>query len=264
MDEIFRTPNTTLDQDDSMDDFATPIGDFSLMKMKSMNNLLDGIDGSGSKSHTPLHDGHNMSRMKSMGNLEKDFGDTPLDLVKLKQDFETKRFNRVRMNSMTNLDKAKDCDEIDGGRRHHSDNGPSPEPLLADNRRLTPRKRVGNTKYIGADSTEENNYQLMKMRSMSTITDIVNNNGKWSKDYDPFWRASGGGGKDVRKYDRTYIVPIKLEERLTEVNGNANRKDVEVFKIPGDNQMLVLRKEKSSSCIDNMRNRGSSLYERLR
>lgn len=89
-DEVFRTPNTTIDADDStMEDFATPNADLTLMKMKSLSNLLD---------LEMLQDGK-LSRKKSLSQN----GDTPGDLVKLKKDFETKRFNNAKMQSMTNL-----------------------------------------------------------------------------------------------------------------------------------------------------------------
>lgn len=247
-DEMFRTPNTTIDADDSaLEAFSTPIGDFSLMKMKSMNNLLDAVEPqSGS-----------LSRMKSLSQLEKENGDTPVDLVRLKKDFETKRFNNAKMQSLNNL--ASGDDYVDGmiNKRHHSDNG-SPEPIRHSLQSTRTNKRVGNTKYVGADSVEHANYQLMKMKSMGTINDIASNNMKTSKSFDPFWNVNNpGGGK---KYDKTYVVPIRLEERFAEAetNGNGN-----AFKVP-ENPMLALRKEKSSSCIESMRNRGSSLYDRLR
>jgi hypothetical protein len=244
--EIFRTPNTTIDADDSaVDDFGTPIGDFSLMKMKSMNNLADEFEA--------MHDGR-LSRRKSISQN----GDTPNDLVKLKKDFETKRFNNAKMQSLTNL---ADADEVDGGvfnKRHHSDNSP---PVNRHSLQ-TPKifKRVGNTKYVGAESIDEGNYELMKMKSMGTISDILNNNVKTSKSFDPFHNVNRG-----KKYDKTFVVPLRLDERLndfTETNGKCDKND-EVFKVPGE-PMVPLRKEKSSSSIESMRNRGSSLYDRLR
>lgn len=251
-DEIFRTPNTTIDADDSvLEAFSTPIGDFSMLKMKSMTNLLDEIETMHSES---------LSRMKSMSQLEKENGDTPVDLVKLKKDFEKNRFNDAKMQSLSNLENGND--DIDGmiNRRNHSDNGPSPE---LDRRSLqTPKiyKRVGNTKYIGADSVEDKNYQLMKMRSLGTINNIIDNNMKNSKSYDPFWNSNK---VDVgRKYDKSAVIPLRLDERLVETKENCD-KDDEVFKVP-ENSMLPLRKERSSPCIESTRNRGSTLYDRLR
>lgn len=246
-DDMFRTPNTTIDADDSaMETFSTPLsGDFSMLKMKSMNNLLDcvGLTPNGS-----------MSRMKSLNQLEKECGDTPVDLVKLKRDFETKRFNDAKMQSLSNLTNGDD--EADGmiNKRHHSDNGPSPEPNRNSLQTRKAHKRVGNTKYVGGDSVDEGAYQLMKMRSMG---DIMNNNLKVSKSsYDPFYnfsRASTG-----KKYDTTLVVPIRLDDRLADANGTCDKPD-DVFKVPN-----TLRKEKSSSCIESMKNRGSTLYDRLR
>lgn len=252
-DEVFRTPNTTIDADDSvLDAFSTPLGDFSMLKMKSMNNLLDEIE----MMHT-----ESLSRMKSMSQLEKENGDTPVDLVKLKKDFENNRFNDAKMQSLSNLEDGHD--DIDGmiNRRNHSDTGPSPE---LDRRSLqTPKifKRVGNTKYIGADSVEDKNYQLMKMRSLGTINiDNIGNNMKNSKSFDPFWNANK---VDVgKKYDKSAVVPIRLEERLAEKCEKCDKND-EVFKVP-ENSMLPLRKERSSPCIESTRNRGSTLYDRLR
>lgn len=236
--EIFRTPNTTIDADDSaVEDFATPNGEFTLMKMKSMNNLADDFNA--------MHDGR-LSRKKSLSQN----GDTPVDLVKLKNDFESKRFNDAKMQSLTNL---ADGDEVDGvyNKRHHSDSSP---PVNRHSLQ-TPKifKRVGNTKYIGGDA----NYELMKMKSMGTINDILNNNVKESKNFDPFYNVNRG-----KKYDKTFVVPVRLDERFADSSGKSD-KDDEVFKVPG-NPMVPLRKEKSSSCIESMRNRGSSLYDRLR
>lgn len=254
-DDMFRTPNTTIDADDSaIEDYSTPLADYSAMKMKSMNNLFD---------DTEMVCHGSMSRMKSMSQLEGEHGDTPVDLVKLKRDFTTKRFNNAKMQSLNNL--ANGADEADGtiSKRHHSDNGPSPEPNHPRLSTLQPSrtyKRVGNTKYVGGESIDDGNYQLMKMKSMGTINDIVNNNMKNSKSFDPFWNVNRNS--TGKKYDKTCVVPIRLEERFTEPNEKCDRID-DVFKVP-DSPMVALRKEKSSSCIESMRNRGSSLYDRLR
>lgn len=245
-DEVFRTPNTTLDVDD---DFSTPIGDISTMKMKSMTNLLDEVE---------MSQNENLSRMKSLSQLEQENGDTPVDLVKLKRDFERKRFNNAQMQSLTNLTNG--LDDVDGminNKRHHSDEEPNRHSFQ------TPKiyKRVGNTKYVGGESVEDRNYQLMKMRSMGTINDIVDDNMKTSKSFDRFWNANKIG-KNGKKYDKTFVVPIRLDEKFVDSNGTCDTND-DVFKIP-ENPMLALRKEKSSSCIESMRNRGSSLYDRLR
>ncbi|CRL02832.1 CLUMA_CG015878, isoform B [Clunio marinus] len=240
-DEMFRTPNTTIDADDSaVDNFSTPIGDFSLIKMKSMNNLLDV-----SESHN-----ESLSRMKSLNNLEKEVGDTPVDLVKLRRDFEKKRFNNAKMQSLTNLVNGEDS--VDGmimNKRHHSDNSPS---SIEVNRNKKVYKRVGNTKYIGNDSIDDGNNQLMKMKSMGMIS---NKNKKSNKHIDPFYKVNAS--------NKNLVVPIRLDDRFSvEINGDCDNND-EVFKIP-PNPMLALRKEKSSSCIESIKNRGSMIYERLR
>lgn len=251
-DDLFQTPNTTIDADDSaLDDFRTPNADFSMVKMKSMNNLLDEI--------TMMHKS-SLSRMKSLSELEKESGDTPVDLVKLKKDFELKRFNNAKMQSLTNL--ADSDDETDGiiQKRHHSDKGTSPE--ISRVSLPTPKiyKRIGNTKYVGGEIIDDRNYQLMKIKSMVTINDLVNNNMKASKSYDPFWNSNKI--MTGKKYDKTSVVPVRLDEIFAETNGNCDKND-DVFKAP-ENPMLALRKEKSSSCIETMKGRGTSLYDRLR
>lgn len=259
--EVYRTPNSTLDAEDDddsgLDVFCTPNADTSLMKMKSMNNLMDSVALSGG----------NLSRMKSLGRLDEgSHGDTPIDLIRLKRDFELKRFNDAKMQSMNNL--ANGHDVIDGNvggfssRRHHSDNDDQPINRLS--LQSATKRRVGNTKYLGAsgESQDDASYQLLKMRSLGTITDIVNNNMRTN---DQIWRGNtiNGSGK---KYDKTFVVPIRLEDRFQETNGNlCDKKDDEVFKMPHNPaQMVPLRKEKSSSCIENIKNRGSSIYDRFR
>lgn len=247
-DEVFRTPNTTLESDDTTyEAYSTPIGDFSAMKMKSMNNLLEG------ELLTP----GGMSRMKSLNHLDCE-GDTPVDLVKLKREFE-----RKKMQSLTNLVEGNDVvDGMPTVKRHHSDNDPASD--INRHSLQTPKiyKRVGMTKYVGADSAEDRNYQIMKMRSMGTINDIANNNNqKSSRNFDPFYNVTGNGGIG-KKYDKTFVVPICLDERFKESN-DKDGKNGDAFKVP-DNPMLALRKEKSSSCIESMKNRGSSIYDRLR
>lgn len=278
---MYKTPNSTLeidDDDSGLDVFCTPNADLSLMKMKSLNNLYEVALLNGSENLTG-----NLSRMKSLGQLDESCntntnnnhknninGDTPIDLVRLKREFEMKRFNDAKIQSMNNLHNNDDgYDDIDGGfnsRRHHSDNG-SPPPAKEVNRLSlqTPKRRVGNTKYVGADS-QDDNYQLMKIHSMGTITDIVNNN---MKACDRVWNGIGSGS---RKYDKRYIVPIRLEEKYSETNGNhpsnhnCNNKSDDVFKRPDTKSatMNPLRKEKSSSCIESMKNRSSTIYDRLR
>jgi len=260
--EMYRTPNSTLDGDDDsgFDVFCTPTADLTLMKMKSMNNLHD----------ITLTNDLTLLRMKSLGHLNDSHNDnTPIDLLRLKRDCELDQCNDAKIHSMNNLN-GNDSDETDGfsSRRHHSDNSSSPTHVPHEKNRLslqTPKRRVGNTKYVGADSFNDTNhainYHLMKIHSMGTISDIVNNN---MKSCDPFWNIRGSTmNGHSKKFDKRFIVPIKLEEKYDETNGNANDND-EVFKVPQTQQMIPLRKEKSSSCIESMKNRGSTLYDRLR
>ncbi|KAL7043040.1 hypothetical protein ACKWTF_001371 [Chironomus riparius] len=261
--EMYRTPNSTLDGDDDsgFDVFCTPTADLTLMKMKSMNNLHDVM----------LTNDLTLYRMKSLSQLNDSHDNTPIDLMRLKRDCEMNQCNDAKIHSMNNLN-GNDSDEIDGfiSRRHHSDNSSSPIHVPYEKNRLslqTPKRRVGNTKYVGADSFNDtnntHNYHLMKIHSMGTISDIVNNN---MKSCDPFWNGrikNNTMNGHSKKFDNRFIVPIKLEEKYDETNGNANDND-EVFKVPQINQMIPLRKEKSSSCIESMKNRGSTLYDRLR
>lgn len=215
--------------------------------MKSMTNLFDEVENS--------RNGR-LVKMNSLSHITKENGDTPVDLVNQKRDFETKRFNNAKMQSLIDLTIGED--DIDGmmNKRHHSDNN---SPTFDFNRHSlqTPKifKRVGNTRYVGADSVEDKNYQIMKMRSMN---DIAYHNKAGQRGLDPFVNQNGGG----KKYDKTNVVPLRLDERYTDANGNCDNSD-DVFKVP-DTSMVALRKEKSSSCIESMRNRGSTLYDRLR
>lgn len=130
-DEIYVTPDVTVMSDTSedrtdsgMDEYGTPSSDVPmssrLMKMKSMNNLSvkksnmffpedqtdSGLDERMTATvGTPVGQ-MNLSRMKSLGNLsayEREFGATPIDLLKLKKDFEVRRFSFAKMKSLTDL-----------------------------------------------------------------------------------------------------------------------------------------------------------------
>ncbi|XP_039443499.1 uncharacterized protein LOC120423673 isoform X7 [Culex pipiens pallens] len=130
-DEIFVTPDVTVMSDSSedrtdsgMDEYGTPSSDVPMsrmMKMKSMNNLSvkksnmffpddqtdSGVDERmAAAAGTPCGGQMNLSRMKSLGNLsayEREFGATPIDLLKLKKDFEVRRFSFAKMKSLTDL-----------------------------------------------------------------------------------------------------------------------------------------------------------------
>lgn len=320
-DEMYKTPNTTLDNTSSPNDsaieiYGTPLSDFTLIKMKSMTNLLDEKNGGGHLKMVPEKESSttNLARMKSLGSLanqERNFGDTPTDLLKMKQDFESTRFNNAKMQSLNNLQKemflnvAKDEND-DAQIRHHSDNNSDNEnyPMLRNSYQAsgTFKKKIGigDTKYLDNDcveGAEDSNYELTRMRSLGTMSDIVNANSKNIKNYDPFWTPNV-----IRKYDKSHVTPMNLVNRFQEadndvfynqencdkrlVNGQKlreyqqfqrksqpplvdrqnNRHSEKVFKVP-EHPAIPLRKEKSSSSIEAMRIRqssSSSLYDRIR
>lgn len=238
-DEIFCTPNTTLDADDSVfDQFSTPpiSQEFGIMKMKSMNNLAEQVfDGFLQKY---------FSHAKSISRSERELSDTPVDLVKLRKDFETNRFEEAKLESRNQIIASEDVidggmsrDDIDGGKNYAYSRFSLQNP-----------KRVGNTKYIGAESADIGSNQLMKMRSMGMINDIIRNGGAKN---DPIWNNN-------RKINKNLILPSRLDEKFTIPEPCEN--DEEIFKIPQN----PLRKEKSSSCIENIKNRGTVLYDRIR
>lgn len=222
-DEIFCTPNTTLDADD--DQFSTPIGpEFGMMKMKSMNNLSEHATGKVQHSHAKL------SHAKSISQSEQELFDTPVDLVKLRKDFVKNRFEGAKLETRNQLVQSEDV--IDGF--HPRQQGDENDELFVLNRHsLQTPKRVGNTKYIGADSAESGSNQLTKMRSMGMINDIMRN----------------GDAPN-----RNSVKASRLTDKFT--NGTAD----ENFKIPQN----PLRKEKSSSCIDSMKNRGNIIFNQIR
>jgi hypothetical protein len=236
-DEIFRTPNTTLDADDSIfDQFSTPIGnEFGILKMKSMNNLNLAEQVFEDKFQNPKY-----SLTKSISRSERELFDTPVELVNLRKDFEMNRFEEAKLESRIQnedvIDGAMSKDEVDGKNYAYSRFS------------LQNPKRVGNTKYIGADSADIGSNQLMKMRSMGMINDIIRNGGTKN---DPFWNNN-------KKYNKNLILPTRLDEKFTIPEPCEN--DEEIFKIPSN----PLRKEKSSSCIENIKNRGTVLYDRIR
>lgn len=240
-DEIFRTPNTTLDADDSIfDQFSTPNGnEFGIMKMKSMNNLAE-QELYGFSPTSKFLQGRSISRS------ERELFDTPVDLVRLRSDFETNRFEGAKLESRNQDVNGEDV--IDGALPIRKDDYVDRTNFVYSRFSLQNPKRVGNTKYIGADSADMGNNQLMKMRSMGMINDIIRNGGAKN---DPFWNAN-------RKIGKNLILPSRLDEKFTIPEPSEN--DEEIFKIPQN----PLRKEKSSSCIENIKNRGTVLYDRIR
>ncbi|KFB36126.1 AGAP009577-PA-like protein [Anopheles sinensis] len=131
-----------------VEEFGTPTAEIplaKLVKIKSMNNLAvpkgsmfpdeqaDDTMHFGLASGDPSFDSGltvddhtlapgtpqglllNLSRMKSLGNLsayEREFGDTPVDLLKLKKDFETRRFSFAKMKSLTDLTVDDEKDDV--------------------------------------------------------------------------------------------------------------------------------------------------------
>lgn len=111
--------------------------------------------------------GHGIFRINSLGNLsqyERDFGSTPKSLLKLKEEFESRRVALLaQRNSLNNLLKNNnDVHERNG------DNG-----RFA--RQLKHKKRfgIGDTKYIGTenDTPESKQNSLTRMKSLGTISD---------------------------------------------------------------------------------------------
>ncbi|XP_058120907.1 nuclear pore complex protein DDB_G0274915 [Anopheles ziemanni] len=104
-------PKGSMFLDDHADDalhFGLPVGD------PSFDSGL-AVDDHTLAPGTPQGLLLNLSRMKSLGNLsayEREFGDTPVDLLKLKKDFETRRFSFAKMKSLTDLTVDDEKDDV--------------------------------------------------------------------------------------------------------------------------------------------------------
>lgn len=120
-------------------------------------------------------------RMKSLGNLtqyESSFGDTPKELIMLKEEFERRRAGLVRRRSLTNLLVETDADLTVTAPQVVS---PRKDSIFASKTTLGHNKYkkkfgVGDTKYIGQDDSIDSNnmlYHLTKIKSVGTIPDIV-------------------------------------------------------------------------------------------
>lgn len=193
--EIYLTPNTSITHngddvvDSGMDEYGPSNGsptNYRVTKMHSMGHIpdrrrrsdyyaYDEIDsGLDEKFSTPDSSFGMMYKMKSMGNLsqhERLFGDTPKDLVKLKEEFERRRFGMTGRKSLTNLIVDEDNDIVTAVRKRESIFSGKP---LQINGRYKKKFGIGDTKYIGNDTeTDNKNYHLTKMKSMGTIPDIV-------------------------------------------------------------------------------------------
>ncbi|XP_050087764.1 uncharacterized protein LOC126572464 isoform X3 [Anopheles aquasalis] len=105
----------------------------------------------------------NLSRMKSMGNLsayEREFGDTPVDLLKLKKDFETRRFSFAKMKSLTDLTVDDERDDVLVRRRRQveADERSSPD---ADGKPQSP----GAHSFTGSGFEQGNRFLPFQMRN---------------------------------------------------------------------------------------------------
>lgn len=136
-------------------------------------------------------DGQNgcIFRMNSLGNLsqyERDFGSTPKNLLKLKEEFENRRIamltQRNSLNSLLNKNSMNGNEnkntEMNGG-------------IYARSVQRARKKRfgIGDTKYIGTenDTPETKQHHLPRMKSLSTISDKMGNE---RITYDPFLTPS--------------------------------------------------------------------------
>lgn len=115
-------------------------------------------------------------RMKSLGNLtqyERAFGDTPKDLLMLKEEFERKRFGLARRKSLTNLlmdnENESIVESIILPIKRDSIFTAKTGPI---NGKYKKRIGIGDTKYIGNDEpacNDAKHYQLTKIKSLGTI-----------------------------------------------------------------------------------------------
>ncbi len=198
--EIYLTPNTSVTQysedvvDSGMDEYGPSNGspplsslNYRVTKIQSMGHIpdrrrrsdqfsqYDELDsGLDEKFSTPDNSFGMMYKMKSMGNLsqhERLFGDTPKDLIKLKEEFERRRFGMTGRKSLTNLIVDENNDIVTAVRKRESIFSGKP---LQINGKYKKKFGIGDTKYIGNETEIDNkNYHLTKMKSMGTIPDIV-------------------------------------------------------------------------------------------
>ncbi|XP_053693399.1 uncharacterized protein LOC128741538 [Sabethes cyaneus] len=231
-DEIFVTPDATVISDEAgsnedrtdsgVDEFGTPTQEIplsKLMKIKSMNNLSatksniffpeieieqrGGLVEGDRYVGTPNQ--QNLSRMKSLGNLsayEREFGATPVDLLKLKKDFELRRFSFAKMKSLSDLNDDSE-DVLVQRRKQVSKETEPPTPSPIEEKKTTFQRNgidlcnrfqpfqirnsfhsgiyrkkagIGYTRYIGIE--DDSPSPLTKMNSIPTLsaTDRVNPN----------------------------------------------------------------------------------------
>lgn len=199
--EIYSTPNTTANLNDTN---GTPFHqtppNFKITKIQSMGSIpstskrrfeemldeqaeeakCDTVhEPSKALPETPANGA--LYRMKSLGNLtqyESSFGDTPKELIMLKEEFERRRAGLVRRRSLTNLLADAEADVTDSVSPVVS---PRKDSIFASKASLGHNKYkkkfgVGDTKYIGQDDSIDSNnilYHLTKIKSVGTIPDIV-------------------------------------------------------------------------------------------
>lgn len=190
----------TANNDSGIDDTAVLPAQYRVTKIQSMTNIsatkpflaYDGTDEdqvdsgldekqqpfpmNGGPFATPVY------RMKSLGNLsqyERSFGDTPKDLMKLKAEFEQRRFGLARRRSLTNLLTEDESVSLD--MNNDRINRPKPresifntKPALINGSKYRKKIGIGDTKYIGNEEPDGNKqYQLTKMKSLGTIPDLL-------------------------------------------------------------------------------------------
>lgn len=167
------------------------------------NNYDDQVDSGLDENQQPSQNDNFSTptpiyRMKSLGNLsqyERSFGDTPKDLMKLKAEFEKRRFGLARRRSLTNLLTEDDSIRLDNDTNRDAIK-PKPresifnaKPVIINSNSSANnlngvggkyRKKIGigDTKYIGnAVDTEPSadckQYHLTKIKSLGTIPDLL-------------------------------------------------------------------------------------------
>lgn len=208
--EIYSTPNTTVNLNDTNDhtpssSHQTP-PNFKISKIQSMGSIpsttkrrfeemLDEqkeakCDEKNEQTKANMTTSESSAgngilyRMKSLGNLtqyESSFGDTPKELIMLKEEFERRRAGLVRRSSLTNLLADSEADVTDGPHQHpivspRKDSIFATKTTLGRHNKYKKKFGIGDTKYIGQDDSIDANsllYHLTKIKSVGTIPDIV-------------------------------------------------------------------------------------------
>lgn len=229
-DEVFSTPNCStfheecdeVQQIDSgVEEFSTPSAghdgshqndeiSYKIMKIQSTGNIPNNKYGVSSLNDVDPNDSGlddrfstpdqnlNLYRMRSMGNLsatERAFGDTPKDILKLKKDFELKRFGLAKMRSLTNLvmDDEQENDkkvemlskplprervhDINIDMTSNSNYSSFSRSSIRSNGLFFHKKKIGigDTRWVGGgcEDTDARHFNLTRMKSLGTIPDII-------------------------------------------------------------------------------------------